>query len=549
MKNIILKTVTSLLIIGGFSSCDDFFNPESKGSLLEGDYVKEKSELYTAYFGLGALVADVADQAVFLEGLRGEFLEPTDNAPQEIWDVYNYESDLKGNSHADPKGYYKIINNANDYIAHLDDFRKKNPSVLSEAYYLGLGGGAVRFKVWSYLMIAKLYGEAVIINDPITQYTDINKYPKASFDQIIDQCIEWMENGDRGYNGRNTIRWSKDDFLLIVGNNETASDLEWNRITPVYQALLAELYLWRRDYTKSLENCLNLITEGANEASFLLNLSDYNGEWISMMKQYTRKEHINAAFYSYLKGQTNRIHRYFSNQLPNQYVVKPSKMTMERYNRQVRNGNSLGDQYRGNGKTFKTTDGQVVVNKFSTGITSINVHYNDVIIPIYRASDIYLFMIECLNNLGRFEEASVFLNGGINAYFDAPNGKWVGVFADKGYPTALYKASGDRSCAGVRGRVDLAPVNVPTDEIIQLGTLAQSYIAKMDSCLVEETCLESAGEARGYYAMLRNARNYPEMRAHWAKDVASKYGEKGAVIENLLASDINNWFIKYDLND
>ena len=104
MKNIFIKAFALLAVTTGLTSCSDFFNPDSKRALLEDDYASERAELYGAYFGLGALVADVADQAVFLEGLRGEFLEPTENAPQELWDIYNYEKNLKGNSHADPQG-------------------------------------------------------------------------------------------------------------------------------------------------------------------------------------------------------------------------------------------------------------------------------------------------------------------------------------------------------------------------------------------------------------------------------------------------------------
>ena len=146
--------------------------------------------------------------------------------------------------------------------------------------------------------------------------------------------------------------------------------------------------------------------------------------------------------------------------------------------------------------TFAKKDGVYVVNKFASKLTTSNIYYNDILISLYRASDIHLFMIEALNNMRRFEEASVFLNGGINSYYNTITGTWIegSAFDGVGYPTALFNSRGDRSNAGIRGRVDLSP-------IVELDPLALNsedditkYIAKVDSALVAEACLESAGE-------------------------------------------------------
>ena len=90
MKKLIYS-VFILVLTSSFSSCSDFFNPDTSEILLEKNYVGEKSELYSGYMGIAATVKDVADQAMFIEGLRGDFLEPTPNAPREIWDVYNHQ--------------------------------------------------------------------------------------------------------------------------------------------------------------------------------------------------------------------------------------------------------------------------------------------------------------------------------------------------------------------------------------------------------------------------------------------------------------------------
>ena len=151
------------------SGCDDFFAPNTDDTLLEKDYIGTSYELYTGYMGLAACVQDVVDQAMFLEGLRGDLLEPTTNALVEMWDVYNYkdlQQPFSDNALADPKGFYAVILNSNDYLEHVFEYKEKYPTVLSTSDYNGIIGGALRYKAWAYLMLAKIYGEAVYLDDP-----------------------------------------------------------------------------------------------------------------------------------------------------------------------------------------------------------------------------------------------------------------------------------------------------------------------------------------------------------------------------------------------
>ena len=70
------------------------------------------------------------------------------------------------------------------------------PTVLSDSDYKGIIGGALRYKAWAYLMLAKIYGEAVYLDDPLATYQDLSQYPVLKFDQLIDKCITvWLKMG------------------------------------------------------------------------------------------------------------------------------------------------------------------------------------------------------------------------------------------------------------------------------------------------------------------------------------------------------------------
>jgi hypothetical protein len=540
---IINRSIIAFLLIAFLSGCSDFFNPDTDSTLLEENYIGSYTELTSGYMGIATAVQEVADKSIFLEGLRGDFLEPTSNAPKDFWDVYNYNTITNGNTIADPKGYYKVILNANDYIAHAIEYHEKNPNAISTEKYNAFISGAIRFKVWAYLMIAKIYGEGVYFEDEVVQKQDLSKYPLLEFDALINKCVELMETGINGIDGKNVVKWSE-----ILAASPSSAEITWDRICPPPEALMAELSLWQGNYQKAFDNCINLIyLGGLDNYCYQINLSEYNGSWKTLFYQFYRKEHVAAALYDYKLNQTNNVIRYFSNTYPNLYYMRPTTVAMNRFKTQLKTGGTLGDTYRGEGVTYALANNGYVVQKFLAGnTTSDKIYRNDVLIPLYRASDIHLFLSEALGGLGRFEEALAFLNLGIESYYNGTTGQFNPPFT--GYPSTLYYPSGDKGNAGVRGRVALGAVGSVIDTSTTMTTEQKRQM--LDSLLIEESCVELAGESRSYYAMVRMAKRWgTKFQNDWAAKVAAKYPDGGALIQVKLEADIKNWFIKYDLGN
>ncbi len=543
MKKIFYISITILLLFSA-TGCESFFNPDSDLTLSEKDYVGDYTELYSGFMGIAGAVRNVSDKSIYLEGLRGDFLEPTENATREVWDIYNYADNLQGNTLANPKDYYNVILNCNDYIDHVFKYKEKNPTSLTTENYNGLIGGALRFKAWAYLMLAKIYGEAIYFDEPLTQYQDVSKFPKLSYDEIIEKCRLLIEVGTNNVNGKGMIRWS---VQLFPGQADSPENLEWNRICPTPESLLAEIYLNQNNYQKAWENCVSLIRQGGDEASFQLNLSEYNGEWIKFFAEsYARKEEVTVAFFDYTLNQENQILNYFSNTQPNSYIMRPSQVAMNKFNNQLTSGGLVGDKYRGNNITFKFLNNNWVFYKYIAAYETTNSAYKTVKqISLCRASQIHLFLVESLIGLGRFEEALAFLNDGVGAYYNSVQGKFLPPFDQ--YPSSLYVTSstGDKANRGIRGRVDLSKagesvIKNPNSDI----NVDKRYL---DSLVVVESTLGLAGESSGYYAMIRNSKRWgSSMQKSWANKIAAKYKD-GSAIKGKLESDISNWFIKYDL--
>ncbi len=580
MKNIMEKFAALFIVAALFVSCSD----ETTDLLDEGNYVGVNSELYSGLWGCASTVADVADQALILEALRGNLLEPTENAGTEVWNIWKY-SDLNGNTLADPAGYYRVIMNVNDYVAHVDKYRKENPTALNFEEKYGVTfdlyiSTAIRYKVWAYMMLAKIYGEAIYFDDPLSEYQDIAKYPKLGFDQIIDKCLELMNTGMYGVDGKQITRWRTFLFPSITGENEGHMRYDRYQFTP--QCLLAELYLYKRDYHNAAINAMTEITlggrTGGGECYIMPLRGAYSSGWKNCIHTYFRWEDITMASYNPRMYETNRLEDFASNVSPYSYYVRPTQVAMARFDTTsvpcIENA-ILSDRYRGRGGTFAETEtGQIILRKWVSGVAQTT----ETVIPLYRASGLHLILCEALAGLAKdpstteemrnafIETALVLLNQGIGTYWDTTTGDFkAGSCFDKvikyfdpsnanKYLANLYRGTNHTQSAsqyihkGIRGRVAMGNVGgdiLSTDEDSGLPLYTpEEQCWKLDSLLADEYFFELSGEGQVMFALYRMMQNYPEKKEYFIKSMAAGRGD----VESILSAD-KGWFIDYDLTE
>ncbi|WP_257669686.1 RagB/SusD family protein [Parapedobacter tibetensis] len=541
MKLQVFTTCCLMVLLS--TSCSNFFEVDADDMLKDEDYIGESNELYSGYMGIAAKVQDVADHAIFLAELRGDLLEPTANAPQDLWDIYRHRP-AEGNPFASPRGYYNVILNANNYIHKAMEYRVKYPRAVDEAHFGPLISGAIRFKVWAYLMLGKLYGEAAYTDEPNVTLDNLSGLPVLSLDELIPKLIQLMEVGVNGFNGKLVLNWGN---VLFPGVTASEQDLVWNMICPSPEPLLMELYLWAGQYSRVVEIGMPFIYDNGGNR-YKIGNDDYNAEWVQV---FTRdpvtktRVLINIVPFDFERNQTNRLIRYFSNTYPSVYYLKPTQVAMDRFRQQVRlDGHTIGDLYRGENYTFTRQNGDWVIRKFSRDReTASEIHKNNVHIVLYRDSDVHFFILEALNQLELFDEAEALLNDGINLYLSRNSGNLQYPFNNEAWNAALTRNW------GIRRRIDLGPVYPAGLSKAELDTPEKvtAYKRALDELIVEETCMESAGEAKSYFAMIRIAKRWNDP-AILADRVSAKYeeGMRQTMRDRLM--DPQNWFVRYSLS-
>lgn len=558
-KCILYKVSMVLATILMLSSCSDFFDPTTEDKLNGTDYISSNTEMYTGFLGIMTKLQAIGDKEILLTDTRGELLEPTDNSTADLISLYNYDTNLQGNSYADPAGYYEVVIACNDYLAKMKEY-KDNPQVDIDVYK-DLVASTERIKLWTYKTIGEIYGKAIWFNDPVSKVSSIAdsaRFAKLDMTALTDTCLAVLQNGYEGISlNRNIdwIAWLDPDNVTSIANSNYR---KWNFMVPPYEGLYAEICLWKGaaldakhiDATACYQKASSLLLSALGT---YINNSDYSGNspyWLPCATtpghyktfwdnaQPYPAETIAALIYDYTNNQTNTLLKHFSTESPNQYLLRPSAAGMSRFKDNAFDPGSADGETRGN-CLFGIAPQGYYISKYRPEGSTVRVYpyQDDVHIYIYRATQYHMMLAEALNHLQRFKAMNAVLNTGVkSADYDAEDPEWEGF--TKNWTSSADWGTRKYPSMGIRGALGLDARSVKTS-VIELGK--DSTVRYNDEAILDEIMLEFACEGKVYPAMNRMAMRYNDLSIV-ADRVCPKYegtGKESSVRSKIMAGE--NW--------
>ncbi|MBO5186925.1 MAG: hypothetical protein J6B91_07735 [Prevotella sp.] len=580
MKKIFYSIFSVSLLLSSvmaFTSCDDFFDPDTDDELNGEDYISSNTEMYTGFLGIMTKMQAVGDKEIILTDTRADILEPTDDSTPELIALYNYDGNLQNNPYADPAGYYEVIIACNDYLVKMKDYRK-NPDV-DDDIWQNLVSSTVRIKVWAYKTLAEIYGKAVWFDSPITKVTEITEaegFEYLELEPLIDKCIALMDNGFEGVPTNRTIDWIAWLDPSNVTNISGSQYRKWNWMIVPYEGLYAELNLWKGAcidrrmgenalqttesyavYKKAADALLSILTAYADLKYPGAPSSDpgSNTYWLPSAatpghykpiwdnSQPYQLEAVAALIYDYTLNQTNTLLKHFSNEYPNKYWLRPSEYGMEHFIDPAFNPGSSTNEARYK-IMFGNNKGQSYISKFRPVGSSyrVNAYQDDCHIYIYRSMQYHMLLAEALNHLGRFKAMNGVFNSGVKKeIFDANDPEWEGFSrnwtSEAEWGNRKYASAGLRGCFGLKDRA----VKMDKQEIGEYATFKFNDLAILDESMLEFAC-----EGKVYPIMNRMAVRYGD-NSIVADRVCPKYeavGKAGEIRGKIMAG--GNW-VPFDL--
>ncbi len=574
MKKIIY-CLSLLLAAMSVSSCSDFFDPDTDDELNGEDYISSDTEMYTGFLGIMTKLQAIGDKEILLTDTRGEVVEVSDRSIPELIAIYNYDEDLSGNSYANPAGYYEVVIACNDYLAKMKEYRNE-PGVDADIWS-SLVSSTVRIKAWIYKTLAEIYGEAVWFDDPVTKVTELtaaNGFQHLELAQVIDKCMELLDNGYEGVSSDITINWIE---WLDPENVTSVADSKyrkWNYMVPPYAGIYAELCLWKAATIEALapdsptqdpaatvyyQKAVDLLFATLNEVINTNSDHSSNPYWIPSAWSKGKfssfydsadpvaNENVAALIYDYANNQTNTLLKHFSNEYPNEYLLRPNAKAIE---------NFLAETYESDSRytaTFKMNAGEYYIAKFRpVGSTArANAYQDDVHIYIYRSQFYHLLLAEGLNHLDRFEAMDAVFNSGFtssdykNAVLNGEPG-WEG-FTRNWTAEPEWASSTKYYHEGIRNSQGCPSLRKVVTSLS--GVTAHDAHKTNDLEILGETMLSFCVEGKVYPMMNRMALRYRDPGII-ADRVAPKYESAGKDAEirgKILSCDEGPNWVKYDL--
>lgn len=578
--NKILKKVAVLALpltlgvgTGTFTSCADMLDTKSEMvEFTEDNQLNTPQDTLYSVMGIIRSMQTIADRTVLLGELRGDLMVTTDKASTSLKNLaaFNLEEENDYNRIAD---YYAVINNCNYFIANADTSLMK----LQEHIFKKEYAAVKTFRAWTYLQLAKIYGEVPLVLDPVLTENQAQAEKNKKYSGIQEICNYFIDD----------IKPFVDTDLPMYGEMGGFNSTKF--FIPV-RVLLGEMCLWANRYQEAAEYFHEYLTFKNREQTTGKSYSrwqvgsDLNFSTAGWSSSYTTAisnsrsvENITiipletSEFYG-KKGMLENVYNsteynyYYFQAKPSQgmfdlsaaqdycYLNKITEINMDTIyvpKTDLRRPFYAGDLRLASVYSFNTYNRDETSNY--NGEHQTISKFSETFIPLYRIQQVYLMFAEALNRAGYPETAFCILkyglydmqikrdlkNGGISQQERERAGNLIkftdDVFKDINTQGIHARGCGDVTCDSTYC------LPMPETALASYNDTVQYQIPLLEDMIVTEMALESAFEGKRYYDLMRIALRRNDA-SYLATPIARRNGTEDAALKALLM-DKKNWYL------
>ena len=236
---------SAICILCGSYSCSDMLESDSTRQLFNPE-LNQKTD--SVFYALGILqgLQELADQYVFQGEMRGDLVNTTAYTDNNLRQLADFSADAT-NKYDSAYVYYRVINNCNYYIAHIDTTLRNGADYVMMDEYVAVKA----IRAWTYMQLARVYGKVPFYTEPLTQISQIdnNSYPSLSMAEIVNELAPDLEQ----YSG-----YRVPDYGNV---SPTGSYLVPGRLFIPVDVVLGDMYLETEQFDKAASHYVTYLTK------------------------------------------------------------------------------------------------------------------------------------------------------------------------------------------------------------------------------------------------------------------------------------------------
>jgi len=576
-KSSIASILSIMTLLFSLGSCQDYLDvqPEDK---LSGDQVyRDIYDADAAVLGIYGKFMKLAEKHVIFNEMRADLMTTTRNSSPYLKELSEHNVS-KENSYISPKQFYEVILNCNDVLKNFDIMLadKKFTQAQYNQRYADIGC----IRSWVYLQLGIHYGSVPYITEPIETLEDvknISKYPRISFDQLIDKLVVFTE----GLNYKKP--YEVGSSLVTTVDGYYTAKFFINK-----ECLLGDLELWKGDYLKAASYYKNVLETASVSASDTERYESYrlsvfagsgnNDLLVRYARSSTGGPDVSSLISTDTQGWRSMFARtkdavwntewiwslpFDSNFAPanpfisifskasGNYLAKPSQRAIDLWDSNTQS-NGIPYDARGSKFTYRMVAGDPVIMKylyrFETASAAGGKFKREGDWFLYRAEKLHLRYAEAANRDNHQKIAFAILNFGIKSAYDVTprpvdvtniqitNEAFPYDFNAREGQFPYYRDNWYRG-GGVRGRANLTGAGAIGDDVITT-----------ENNIINESALTLAYEGNRWEDLVRIARrrNDPAFLADKIFDKLSKDGNSEAANVRAKLMNPNNWYLPFN---
>ncbi len=552
-----------LCCLASMASCSDMLDTKSDMVEFEEDnHINTPQDSLYSVMGIIRQMQVIADRTVLLGEIRSDLVSPTTKATTDIKNMA--AGDFSGvNKYNNISDYYAIINNCNYFLAHVDTTLSRLGKKVFEKEYPAVKA----YRAWTYLQLAKNYGDVPLITTPILTETEAQREMEKPTSDINAIC-EYFINDLKPYVDRempdygNINSWPSRYYFIPI------------------RVLLGEMCLWSGRYQEACQYLYQYITDiNSPVTTGVANIKWNVGSDLNFTSASLRDGIISVSNddicrlpleTSEFDGVRGMLPEVFSSTDNNKYYfqVKPSQslkdisMTQNYvYENKITDSNrdTVYAPKAGYAKSYYAGDlrlagaySESIINRDET--SSYSSEYQSIkkvvtnMIVLYRRQQVFLLFAEALNRAGYPESAFCVLKYGLYENSILKNisekereraGELLN-FSVTNYTENNTMGIHARGCGDVRCDKQYA-LPQPPQELPSYEDTVAYQIPLVEDMIMTENALEFAFEGHRYYDLMRVAlrRNDP---SYLAEPLSKRDGVKDETVYTRLM-DKQNWYL------